>query len=353
MVTERQDQLLRLLPPAEQERVKRYRFRIDACRALIGQLLARTAVIALLASQDSFPDLSLHSCWYDIDISRDAHEKPFLFNVSHHGDWVVIAAGFSKQLGVDVSSVDNPSDEPVDEYLADFDEVFTEAEWAYIHGSRSHHDGDGRLDSSAGLRETLPKCSETCRTSSCSGRADICAPDINPILQGERLTQEQQKLHRFAQLWALKESYVKAIGVGLALDLRRVEFRFEQAQSPLMELQETVHLPSSIRVALDTVVQAQIDFDLRYLDSRHPVACCVMSACSNTPWSTSFEATTSYPPATSSTSQPPADDVPKQEKETRGTDQVAGTRFQAPFRCITWNELYTRIVAAGGRIYAS
>ena len=37
-------------------------------------------------------------------------------------------------------------------------------------------------------------------------------------------SEEQQQLQQFYQYWSLKESYVKAVGVGLGLDLRRLSF---------------------------------------------------------------------------------------------------------------------------------
>jgi len=35
---------------------------------------------------------------------------------------------------------------------------------------------------------------------------------------------DKQKLERFYKFWSLKESYVKAIGKGLVLDLQTIEF---------------------------------------------------------------------------------------------------------------------------------
>ena len=35
---------------------------------------------------------------------------------------------------------------------------------------------------------------------------------------------ERDRLHKFFHYWTLKESYIKAVGIGLGMDLQRIEF---------------------------------------------------------------------------------------------------------------------------------
>ena len=45
---------------------------------------------------------------------------------------------------------------------------------------------------------------------------------------------EKQQLHRFMQHWTLKESYIKAIGVGLHMDLQDIEFRISTSDNHIV-----------------------------------------------------------------------------------------------------------------------
>lgn len=96
------------------------------------------------------------------------------FNVSHHADFVLLGAAPGR-IGVDLSGGD--AQLGLDgslESLDDFEMVFAPKEWA--------------------------------------------------LLRSEQLT-AGQRLAYFYQLWALKESYVKALGVGLAVELADVDIK--------------------------------------------------------------------------------------------------------------------------------
>lgn len=123
-----------------------------------------------------------------------------LFNISHHGNWVVVAAGFATQLGVDVARVEKPEGESYEDFFAIFQSYFSSKEWMRIKG-----DSERSLD--------------------------------------ER--QNHERLHRFYHHWCLKESYVKALGLGLGLDLDRIEFSFRYSHevSPKSMLKVTMILP--------------------------------------------------------------------------------------------------------------
>ncbi|KAJ3158076.1 hypothetical protein HDU89_000459 [Geranomyces variabilis] len=222
------DVLLSYLPKKEQIRIRSFRFPVDGHRSLMGQILVRLAILTYM------PDLQHMS---DLVMGRTSAGKPILvspenpgvaFNVSHHGDWVVVAANTAPLLGVDVSLVKPPSassGETVDEFLEAFENFFTEKEWEYVHKGLA---GEAQVDPTS-----------------------------------------QDRLHRFHQLWCLKESYVKAVGVGLGLDLERIEFSVtSDDKSPSSISSRTISM------SLDGVVQTGLSFELSYLDSEHPVAVC-------------------------------------------------------------------------------
>ncbi|KAI8998176.1 4'-phosphopantetheinyl transferase superfamily [Gaertneriomyces semiglobifer] len=214
--------LLELLPAEEQARIRRFHFLVDAKRSCIGQILARLALNRFL------PDIQLK----DLDIRRTEHGKPYLasthkvqplFNISHHGDWVVVVAANVSALGVDVSRAELPANETVAQFFDMFKSYFTEKEWEYIQSG-------------------------------------------SPVGVGRDL----DRLHRFHQLWCLKESYVKSIGIGLGLDLLRLSFDLGQAIGS--EIRHAVKYDVSLQ--LDGNLVDEVSFQLSYLDSTHPVAVC-------------------------------------------------------------------------------
>ncbi|KAJ3181275.1 hypothetical protein HDU87_001406 [Geranomyces variabilis] len=162
--------LTALLPADEASRIVRYHFPIDARRSLVGQLMARAAVCKAAANGTAWPDVVLQRTQWGKPELISPNIPNLLFNVSHHGSWAVLAcSAHATMLGVDVGHVDSAVLSDPDFYSA-FDHCFTPAEWRWIRS--------------------------------------------NPASQ----------LARFYRLWTLKEAYVKAVGVGLGLDLMRVEF---------------------------------------------------------------------------------------------------------------------------------
>ncbi|KAJ3159601.1 hypothetical protein HDU86_001610 [Geranomyces michiganensis] len=201
--------LLALLPADESARLARYHFPIDARRSLVGQLMARAAVCKVAAAN--------RTTWADVVLQRTPLGKPelispmmpnLLFNVSHHGSWAVMAcSAHASMLGVDVGYIDEAVlSDP--EFYSAFDHCFTPAEWAWIRS--------------------------------------------NPALQ----------LARFYRLWTLKEAYVKAVGVGLGLDLMRVEF----------EVKGDDH--SNIVVNLDAKRLEEVRMGTAVLSGDHPASLC-------------------------------------------------------------------------------
>ena len=106
-------------------------------------------------------------------------------NVSHSGDWVVLAGGIGK-VGVDVMRTRDSRVDRLDKFFSLMRGQFTEGEWRSIRGEQE---------------------------------------------EGEGSKEEQQKqLERFFRHWTLKESFVKAVGTGLNLDLQTLDFRVSSAE---------------------------------------------------------------------------------------------------------------------------
>jgi len=153
-----------LLTPQERARAERFRQADDRRRFILGRGLLRT----MLARHLNRTPTSLI-------LGANAHGKPTLadadglaFNVSHSGDYVLVAVGQAAAIGVDVEQR-RPE-------LAVTDvgrQVFTAAEMALITN----------------------------------------APDA-------------EKTFRFFRQWTFKEAVAKAVGLGLSLDLQQFEIAF-------------------------------------------------------------------------------------------------------------------------------
>ena len=136
------------------------------------------------------------------------------YNVSHAGDWVVLAAAQGFRVGVDVMRTVDTRVERLDKFFGLMRKQFTEQEWLSIHG----------------------------------GSED------NP----------EQKLERFFRHWTLKESYVKTVGTGLNLDLRTLNFSVEE---PLT----CDRIITSTKLEVEKVKTSWI-FEESYLDEEHVVS---------------------------------------------------------------------------------
>ncbi|NXY49543.1 ADPPT transferase, partial [Ceuthmochares aereus] len=122
--------------------------------------------------------------WNEIHLQRTSKGKPFLannvssissnynFNVSHHGDYAVLAAEPELQVGIDIMKTQPPGSSSLSSFFHTMKRQFTEAEWDVI----------------------------------------------------KSMSTELEQLHMFYRHWALKESFLKAIGVGIGFNLQRIEF---------------------------------------------------------------------------------------------------------------------------------
>ncbi|XP_028320757.1 L-aminoadipate-semialdehyde dehydrogenase-phosphopantetheinyl transferase isoform X2 [Gouania willdenowi] len=162
----------RCIQREEKERIGQFVFAKDAKSAMAGRLLLR-----------SFVCDSMRIPWSDIKLERSPRGKPCLkvcddsrrgwsFNLSHQGDYTVLAAQQGVQVGVDIMKTVMPGSSSVPEFFRIMTRQFTAHEWSSIQSAGS----------------------------------------------------ERQQLAAFYRHWALKESFIKAIGTGLGFNLQRVEF---------------------------------------------------------------------------------------------------------------------------------
>ncbi|XP_060602671.1 L-aminoadipate-semialdehyde dehydrogenase-phosphopantetheinyl transferase-like [Ruditapes philippinarum] len=158
----------------EKERIGKFVFKKDAKSSMIGRLMLRK----MLHRRTKIP-------YADIKLGRTEKGKPYLmnntpegceklsFNVSHHGDYVVLAAETFTDVGIDVMKLETPvGANSISDFFHTMRRQFTQDEWVYIKSGKT----------------------------------------------------EQDQLGNFYRLWCLKESYVKALGVGIGFEVKRLNF---------------------------------------------------------------------------------------------------------------------------------
>jgi phosphopantetheine--protein transferase-like protein len=178
-----------MLTAVERQRVMKYRFDDDRRRALVSALLQNWMVRLKLRvdNNDSF------------EILRTIENKPFAkmknkpvnafgywnYNLSHHGNYVGIAAHKTRIIGVDIVDLSTRTSMASTAY-----------DYAHIFKSQLH-----------------PK-------------------ELQAILEQPS---ETAAYTLFFVLWSLKEAFIKAVGLGLGYDLRQLYFTvyYEQDRQPL------------------------------------------------------------------------------------------------------------------------
>lgn len=211
---------LSLVEKVEQERIGRFRRPVnpplvgrtnpDAKSALIGRLLMRL----LVHKQLNIP-------FSEIIFARTKENKPYLvnkiekfpnfnFNVSHAGSWVVLGSEPEDLIGVDVmDAVLNPR-QTMAQFFENMTSCFTKTEWQNIKKSPN----------------------------------------------------QQQQIDQFFRHWCLKESYIKAVGIGLGFELQRAQFTLDSNERA-----------TSATIAIDGKHRAEWRFDIDYLGGNHITAC--------------------------------------------------------------------------------
>lgn len=203
----------RCVQQEEKQRIGQFVFAKDAKSAMAGRLLIRKLVCEKMGF-----------AWDGFRLERTERGKPYLpqtssapswsFNVSHQGDYAVLAAEAGRQVGIDVMKTSRPGSSSVQEFFRIMNRQFTDLEWTNIRTAGSDWD----------------------------------------------------QLHMFYRHWALKESFIKAIGTGLGFDLQRAEFHI----SPNQMREGQVYRQT--RMYLDREEEEDWTFEESLLDKDHHVA---------------------------------------------------------------------------------
>ncbi|XP_051782856.1 L-aminoadipate-semialdehyde dehydrogenase-phosphopantetheinyl transferase isoform X2 [Erpetoichthys calabaricus] len=169
----------------EKDRIGQFVFAKDSKSAMAGRLLIRK----LITEKMNIP-------WNEIHLERTPKGKPVLakpvlhnisqkynFNISHQGDYVVLAAEPGLQVGVDVMKTSRPGSSTTVDFFKIMKRQFTDHEWKVIKSAGS----------------------------------------------------ELKQLEMFYRHWTLKESFIKAIGTGVGFNLQRIEFHLSTKQMNVEE----------------------------------------------------------------------------------------------------------------------
>ena len=193
-------------------------FARDAKAALAGRLMIRK----LVAEKLNIP-------WDHIRLQRTSKGKPILakdtlnpypnfnFNISHQGDYTVLAAEPELQVGIDIMKTSFPGRGSIPEFFHIMKRKFTKKEWETI---RSFND-------------------------------------------------EWTQLDMFYRHWALKESFIKAIGVGLGFEMQRLEFDVSPLNMDIGQVYKETCL------ILDGEEEKEWAFEESKIDEHHFVAVAV------------------------------------------------------------------------------
>lgn len=167
--------------------------------------------------------------WDHIRLQRTSKGKPVLakdslnpylnfnFNISHQGDYAVLAAEPEVQVGIDIMKTSFPGRGSIPEFFHIMKRKFTKKEWETI---RSFND-------------------------------------------------EWTQLDMFYRHWALKESFIKAIGVGLGFEMQRLEFDVSPLNMDIGQVYKETCL------ILDGEEEKEWAFEESKIDEHHFVAVAV------------------------------------------------------------------------------
>ena len=214
---------LSLINRTEEERISKFVFLEDRKRALIGRLSLRAVISEVLNVPWTRVELSRTErgkpCLTSEFISRYPNGADFNFNISHHGDFVVLAGDRCREVGIDLMRIELPkSSRTLEEFFKTMRRLFTLNEWRFIQSA----------------------------------------------------TDEYAKLFNFYRLWTLKESFLKATGQGISLDLQFLEFSIF---SPLT----LENIQTNTRVSLHQTPQTDWLLEESLIDYNHIVSVAINS----------------------------------------------------------------------------
>lgn len=139
---------------ADKETIKKVEKKVefkDRVRTIISEILTKMLIAKMLGKS-----------FYEVRLKKGLYGKPFLedcflsFNVSHSGQWVIIALSNEFEIGIDIEQVNKKH------FDKDLFQYFSEQEYQYLNR-----------------------------------------------LKGEK------QFHSFFEVWTAKESFVKCLGIGL------------------------------------------------------------------------------------------------------------------------------------------
>lgn len=204
------------IQPEEKMRIGKFVFQQDAKASIIGRLLMR-----------KFVSESCTIPYAAVKFGRDEKGKPFVFepgegknvsfNVSHQGNFTVLAGDttYGSKIGVDVMKIDRCRESRLDDFFRLMNRQFTSSEWNAIQSS-----GD-----------------------------------------------ELGCLSSFYRHWCLKESYVKAVGVGIGIELASLSF---SVKAPLPA--QFDHAETGTTLSVNGKIEEGWKFEESLLDAEHCVA---------------------------------------------------------------------------------
>lgn len=201
----------------ERQRITRFAFKRDAKSSLVGRLMLRKLARDTLTAGNSSIEFSRSERGKPLLSKPTSPKFPYSFNISHQGSFAVLAAS-PLPVGVDVMRVDS--------------ERFTES---------------SRLSD---FFHTM--------------RRQFGVIEWQRIRAGTSL---QNQLLMFYRNWCLKESYVKALGVGITVDLQKIQFSVQDLQH---STEGTIECLSST-LSVDDVAQNQWCFEEQMIDDQHCV----------------------------------------------------------------------------------
>lgn len=273
-----------LLPPQEHASIHKYRRTEDQYHALLGRLCIYKFVhtITQLPYEIIYTNIKKNKYGKPMYADNQTSLKRIIeFNVSHHGEWVFFAGecrllnseicerindsasnntncNLSQSglyLGCDVSQAHLPSrigktTSDVDEYLSAFESCFSKKEWQYIMQNNNEQTHINALSKSLTLEpydsvsshdtaKPLDANNTSCKPASVySLQTSLQAVSSFMNIHSDNL----MKLYKFAYLWAHKESFVKAMGMGLAIPLNSFYFTPTRENSQLNDISSITNI---------------------------------------------------------------------------------------------------------------